>query len=152
MLKPSYKLGFFCRSCIQTFKVLLILGVAATSAIQRADAMTQRKQSELGEILTESVSGELHCEIVTKTVSQSLELTGVVWSDVSSVGNYSFVVTKQGVSGRSNVAQSGLYETALGEKKSVGTIMVNALRGDRYLARLSARSNGNEVVCEISLE
>ena len=114
--------------------------------------MIQRKQSELGEILTEGVSGTLHCEIVTNSVSQILEVKAVVWSDTAASGSYNFVVTKQGISGRSNVAQSGLFETYENEKSVVGSVVVNELRGDRYLTRLSVRSGGNEAVCEINLE
>ncbi len=148
----SNPIGDVFRPYFKALGILLVFGVVITSVTQRADAMTQRKQPKLGDILTESASGSLHCEIVTSSVPQSLELKGVVWSDVADAGSYSFVVTKQGVSGSSNVAQSGLFEISGPEKTIVGTVMVNALLGDRYLARLSARSGGNEVVCEITLQ
>ncbi|WP_156477435.1 curli-like amyloid fiber formation chaperone CsgH [Falsihalocynthiibacter arcticus] len=114
--------------------------------------MSQTEKSALGEVQTESSSGKLHCEITTKTVSQNLQLRGVVWSGDKAAGSYSFVVTKQGVSGRSNIAQSGLFDVAPDERKIVGMVIVNALAGDRYLARLSVRSGGNEAACDTTLD
>ena len=79
-------------------------------------------------------------------------MKAVVWSTNLATGSYSFVVTKQGVSGRSNVAQSGLFEVEASERKTVGTVMVNASRGDSYLARLLVRSGDDEVICDTNIE
>lgn len=114
--------------------------------------MSQGRNLDLGKVLTESASGDLHCEILTRKVSKNLELTGVVWSSTPATGSYSFVLTKQGAAGSSNVAQSGMFQVASTEKRIVGSILVNALRGDRYHARLSARSDNDEVMCDTRLD
>ena len=114
--------------------------------------MGETKKPALGEIRTESVSGSLHCEILTNTASQNLELKGVVWSSDGAIGRYNFIISKQGLSGSSNVAQSGLFDVAPNERKIVGTVMVNASAGDRYSARLSVQSGGSETVCDTILD
>lgn len=131
---------------------LLAFGASSYCFNQKAAAMSHDRNSELGEINTESVSGNLHCEILTRNVSENLELTGVVWATVPTTGRYSFVVTKHGSGGSSNVVQSGLFQVTPTDKRVVGTIMVNALRGDRYHARLSAQSDKDEVMCDAQMQ
>lgn len=133
-------------------RVMFTFGVSLICAIQAAHAMSEVKKMEVGEILVESTAGSLHCEIVTQSVSQNLEMRAVVWSSEVATGTYSFVVTKLGVSARSNVAQSGLFDVEPLEKRIVGSVMVNTSRGDRYFARLSAHSGDDEVICDTIIE
>ena len=144
--------GIAQRSHFIALSFLFIFGASSACFSQRVEDMSQQKQPDIGEIQTQSVSGNLHCEIVTRTVSKNLELTGVVWASAPAVGNYSFVVIKQGSGGSSNIAQGGLFQVAPAEKRIVGTVLVNTLQGDRYHARLSARSAEDEVVCDTRLE
>lgn len=139
----------FCRTALL---LLLVMGASTPYVIQRASAMSKVENTSSGEVLTESSSGKLHCEIVTTTKSQNLQLRGVVWSGDPAAGSYRFVVTKQGSSGTSNVAQSGLFDVGPEERKIVGMVVVNALAGDRYMARLSVQSGGNEAACDTALE
>lgn len=138
--------------CRKVLLLLLIMGTSTPYVIQRASAMSQVKKSTSGEVLTESSSGPLHCEIVTNTESRNLQLRGVVWSGNHAAGSYRFIVTKQGSSGTSNIAQSGLFDVGPQERRVVGMVVVNALAGDRYQARLSVQSNGNETACDTALE
>ncbi len=140
------------KSFVGAIHAILFIGISSIFTLQSATAMSEVNQMEVGEILVESTVGSLHCEIVTHSVLQSLEMKAVVWSNDMATGSYSFIVTKQGVSGRSNVAQSGLFAVEPSQKRVVGSIMVNASQGDRYLARLSVRSGGNEVICDTAIE
>lgn len=140
------------KSFVGAIHAILFIGISSIFTLQPAAAMSEVNQMEVGEILVESTVGSLHCEIVTHSVSQSLEMKAVVWSNDMATGSYSFIVTKQGVSGRSNVAQSGLFEVEPSERRIVGSVMVNASQGDRYLARLSVRSGGDEVICDTAIE
>jgi len=140
------------RPLFMALSLLLAFGASSACYDQKASAMSHEENSDLGEMQTESVSGDLHCEILTRTVSENLELTGVVWASAPTTGSYSFVVTKQGSGGTSNVAQSGLFQVTPTDRRVVGTVMVNTLRGDRYHARLSARTDEDEVVCDTQMQ
>ncbi|MFT6168566.1 MAG: ABC-type lipoprotein release transport system permease subunit [Celeribacter sp.] len=140
------------RSFVMLFNALLCIGILSIFFLQMAFAMSKASIMEAQDILMENSSGSIHCAIVTQSVSQSLEMKAVVWSNNMATGSYSFIVTKQGVSGRSNVAQSGVFEVEPSEQKIVGTIMVNATQGDRYLARLSVRSGTDEVMCDTKID
>ncbi|MCO4842796.1 MAG: hypothetical protein KC439_07795 [Yoonia sp.] len=153
MTKPFSSLRSIARRSLGiVFSAVLVTGASSIFFHQAAFAMSEVNKMEMGEILVESTAGSLHCEIVTQSISQSLEMKAVVWSTETATGSYSFVVTKQGVSGRSNVAQSGMFEVEPRERKTVGTVMVNASGGDSYLARLSVRSGADEVICDTKIE
>ena len=151
-ISHAMSVGINQRQRRMALSLLLVFGASSACFNQRVEAMSQNRSPTLGTIQAESVSGNLHCEIVTRTVSENLELAGVVWADTPAVGRYSFVITKQGSGGTSNVAQSGLFQVASIDKQTVGKVLVNALRGDRYHARLSVRSDEDEVVCDTRLE
>lgn len=140
------------RPCLMLIISLLCVGLSFGFSIQAASAMSEINQTDVGEILVENTAGSLYCEIVTHSISQNLKLQAVVWSTGMATGSYSFVVTKQGMSGSSNVAQSGLFEIAPSERKTVGTVMVNASRGDSYLARLLVRAGAEEVICDTKID
>ncbi len=140
------------KSFVGAIHAILFIGISSIFALRPAAAMSEVNQMEVEEILVENTVGSLHCEIVTHSVSQSLEMKALVWSNDKATGSYSFIVTKQGVSGRSNVAQSGLFEVEPSERRIVGSVMVNASQGDRYFARLSVRAGGDEVICDTAIE
>lgn len=97
-----------------------------------------------------SAMKDLHCEIRSRPVNGSVELTGVVWSDKQqATGDYSFIVNSQGPSGSSNVAQKGLFSVEPHHERVVGTVVVNARAGDRFLARLTINSDGEICTAEV---
>jgi hypothetical protein len=96
-----------------------------------------------------SAMTDIHCEIRTKPVGKTLELVGVVWTDGRQMtGDYSFVVNSQGPGGSSNVAQKGLFSVNPREEAVIGTVIVNARAGNRFLARLTITSEGEICTAE----
>ncbi|SDY83985.1 curli-like amyloid fiber formation chaperone CsgH [Citreimonas salinaria] len=89
----------------------------------------------------------LKCEIKSRSVGSTVELTGVVWADQSAHGIYRMTVDKSGPSGRSSVAQQGNFDLGSGRPEILGLVRVNTTEGDRYVARLVVQTESGEEVC-----
>ncbi|OIQ77747.1 hypothetical protein GALL_405580 [mine drainage metagenome] len=83
----------------------------------------------------------IQCEIKSRPVNNGSELTGVIWADQTTQGDYHFAVSSQGAGGTSNVVQSGLFALQPNEPKVIGAVVVNAGSGSSFSARLSVRSD-----------
>ena len=87
---------------------------------------------------------EINCKIERRALDSGLELSGVVWSDTKAAGKYSLFVRKEGSSGRSSVTQQGLFSVRPEEPSVLGTVMLNAVRGDTYRAELTITTEDNQ--------
>lgn len=94
---------------------------------------------------------DIKCEIRSRPLAAGLEVIGVVWSDSRASGSYNFLVNKEGPSGSSHVVQRGLFTVEPHQQQVIGTISVDAASGDRYLARLIVYSDGQETICDATL-
>jgi hypothetical protein len=89
----------------------------------------------------------IQCEIKSRPVNNGSELTGVIWADQTTQGDYHFAVSSQGAGGTSNVVQSGLFALRPNEPKVIGAVVVNSGSGSSFSARLSVRSDEG-ILCD----
>ena len=131
---------------------ILATSLASSGHIERAHAMAHQNPSKPSDLRLTNYQDGFMCEIRSNHADGQLQLEGVVRAMTPFTGSYSFTVTKQGRSGSSSIAQRGLFTVRAQEERVVGTIVVNQMNGDNFLARLQIMSGDNESICDFRVE
>ena len=92
-------------------------------------------------ILTEAISGPLRCEIQRNDKGGIVELIGIAESARSLAGHSSFVLTKSGSSGSSNINQGQHFSVKRDERAVVGRTTTNLDAGSRIVVDLRLQSD-----------
>jgi hypothetical protein len=104
-------------------------------------------------ILAQASSGPLRCEIQRNDKDSMVELTGIAEGARPLAGHSSFVVTKSGSSGSSNVNQGQHFSVKTDEQAIVGRATINLDSGGRVAVDLRLQSDdGIECHTQASLE
>jgi hypothetical protein len=85
------------------------------------------------------------CNIIVQRTSNGVRLKGIADLGRAAYGDYSFVITKNGRSGSSDIDQGGPFEGRAGERIDLGASELSVGRGDGYRATLILTSGGREV-------
>lgn len=134
-------------------KALLFIGLSTLTMACAANA-TPAPQTRAETSVYETASyapQSLSCDIIRTRTSQGVELRAVASSDLSTIGEYEFVITKRDRGGSSDIMQSGEFDIAGGQSASLGSAEINVARGGGYDARLELTSaNGETCSAETS--
>lgn len=134
-------------------KALLFIGLSTLTMACAANATpTPQTRAETPVYETASYAPQsLSCDIIRTRTSQGVELRAVASSDLSTIGEYEFVITKRDRGGSSDIMQSGEFDIAGGQSASLGSAEINVARGGGYDARLELTSaNGETCSAETS--
>ena len=89
----------------------------------------------------------LRCEIEVEEFGSGVQLQGVVFSKLATVGAYDLQVSASGSGGSSNISQQGDFSAEANEPARLGIIQLRN-DGGSYKAKLRVMWNGEEVSCE----
>jgi|GEM_PF-2514101 len=98
------------------------------------------------EVLKAMVS--IECDILTRAVSGGTEFSGIVRSQSHVAGDYSFTVASSGAGGSSSVIQRGLFQLGTEHEAMVGQIVIGSGARTQVTARLSIRTEYDDLVCD----
>lgn len=85
------------------------------------------------------------CDIVVERTSNGVLLTAVADVPRRADGEYSFIITKSGKGGSSDINQGGPLDGARGGHVELGAAEVSLERGASYRATLKLTSDGREI-------
>jgi hypothetical protein len=109
--------------------------------------------AQASSILAQASSGPLHCEIHRTGKGNMIELTGIAGGTRPIAGASTFVVTKSGSSGSSNMNQGQHFSIEVDEPTVVGRATINLDPGGHIAVDLKLQSDdGIECHAQASLE
>jgi hypothetical protein len=85
------------------------------------------------------------CNIVVRRTSNGVLLKAVADLNRTTYGEYSFVITKIGRAGSSDINQGGPFEGRAGRHIELAASELSVERGSGYRATLKLRANGREI-------
>jgi hypothetical protein len=91
----------------------------------------------------------ISCSVEANRVDRKIRLRGKIISAVPASGNYQFEVEKNGPSGFSRVAQSGMFSIQTSEPAWAGEATFDFKRGTRVTVRLSGDALGRDFSCNL---
>lgn len=87
------------------------------------------------------------CDILVRRTSNGVELKAIANLSRSAEGDYSFVITKSGGGGSSDINQGGPFEGKAGERVNLGASEISMGRGASYRAALILTSASGRELC-----
>jgi hypothetical protein len=101
-------------------------------------------------VIAHASSGSLACEIRKVSLGDSVQLTGVVSSSAAVTGNASFVLTKSGASGTSNIKQGNAFDLAADTEAHISHVTINLGYEDHAVVEFTATSSEG-IVCRATV-
>jgi hypothetical protein len=101
-------------------------------------------------VIAHASSGSLACEIRKVSSGDSVQLIGVVSSSAAVTGNASFVLTKSGASGTSNIKQGNAFDLAADAEAHVSRVTINLGHQDHAVVEFIATSSEG-IVCHATV-
>jgi hypothetical protein len=83
------------------------------------------------------------CDVLVKRTRDGVLLTAV--TDLDRSGDYSFIVTKDGGSGSSDIQQGGPFTSSRGRSVELSSSEISVERGSSWRATLRLTSHGREL-------
>lgn len=90
-------------------------------------------------------SDPVHCEIQVDNRGGMMQLTGVVHTDTSLDGRYSFTIKSASRAGSTNISQGGAFSANANGPTTLGMVMLSA--NDVYDVELDVSANGHALEC-----
>lgn len=104
------------------------------------------------DVIAQSSSGPMRCEIRKSAGNKTVELTGVVASETATSGHFQYKVVKSGASGASNINQANKFTLAAGAQTQVGQVRINLDAGAHLTVEFEVTSDdGASCVARASL-
>jgi hypothetical protein len=85
------------------------------------------------------------CDIDVRRTSNGIALEGLAHFTRSTDGDYSFVITKSGRGGSSDIEQGGEYDARAGQELALGSAEFSTERGSSWRATLKIYDGGREI-------
>ena len=95
---------------------------------------------------TSDTSGPVQCEIKEISSGRMITLQGVVHTQTTTDGSYTFRVTSAGGSGNTNIRQGGAFQAGPGSPALLGQVMLGK-SGAVYNAELQVKAAGKTIKC-----
>jgi len=92
-----------------------------------------------------SPAPRVDCDIDVRHTSNGVALEGLANFTRATDGDFSFIITKSGGGGSSDIEQGGVYDARAGEELSLGSAELSTGRGSSWRATLTIYDGGREV-------
>lgn len=123
----------------------LIAGCGTDSSSAQPSVQTMRATPAAPAYVSDTREPAVACDVRVARTAHGISLRGVARADVGDHGDYSFVVTKSGRGGSSDISQGGEYALTPGVETVLGSADLSMERGARWRAVLVLEKSGVEI-------
>jgi hypothetical protein len=120
-------------------------GATASSAQPAPQAPREVPASQSVHVSEAPPVASVDCDIRVTRSSRGVSLRGVAHAHASIDGDYSFVITKSGGGGSSDISQGGAFDLMPGAEAVLGSADLSMERGARWRAVLTLERAGVEI-------
>lgn len=100
---------------------------------------------EAAPVQAKAPAPRVDCDIDVRRTSNGVALEGLASFGRATDGDFSFVITKSGGGGSSDIEQGGEYDARAGEELSLGSAEFSTGRGSSWRATLKLFDGGREI-------
>lgn len=123
----------------------LVAGCGTASSSAEPVVQTQRATSAVAARVTQTHVATVACDVRVERSAHGVLLRGVAHARAAEHGDYSFVVTKSGGGGSSDISQGGEYALTPGAEAVLGSADLSMERGARWRAVFVLEKSGVEI-------
>jgi hypothetical protein len=123
----------------------LVAGCGTASSSAQPVVQTQRATSADAARVSETAAATAACDVRVERSAHGVLLRGVAHARVAEYGDFSFVVTKSGRGGSSDISQGGAYALTPGAETVLGSADLSMERGASWRAVIVLEKSGVEI-------